>query len=81
MFYVESVSKEIGCGFLLVGFWMFLCGVRCSSMVRAFTHSAMGHWIDPSWCTHLATSRSSQCSTTGVTKVMVCIILSIGWCI
>ena len=22
-------------------------GVRCSSMVRAFAHSVMGHWIDP----------------------------------
>ena len=24
-------------------------GARCSSMVRAFTHGVMGHWIDPSW--------------------------------
>ena len=24
-------------------------GVRCSSVVRAFTYGAMGHWIDPSW--------------------------------
>ena len=22
---------------------------RCSSVVRAFIHGAMGHWIDPSW--------------------------------
>ena len=29
----------------------------------------------------LAISRSSQCSTTGVTKAVVCIILSVGWCI
>ena len=29
----------------------------------------------------IATSRSSQCSTTGVTKAVVCIILSVGWCI
>ena len=28
-----------------------------------------------------AISRSSQCSTTGVSKAVVCIILSIGWCI
>ena len=40
-----------------------------------------------SWCdgssdrTHWAISRSSQCSTTGVTKVVVCVILSVGWCI
>ena len=25
-------------------------GVRCSSVVRAFAHGAMGHRIDPSWC-------------------------------
>ena len=24
-------------------------GARCSSVVRAFTHGAMGHRIDPSW--------------------------------
>ena len=24
-------------------------GARCSSMVRAFAHGAMGRWIDPSW--------------------------------
>ena len=29
----------------------------------------------------LCLSRSSQCSTTGVTKAVVCIILSVGWCI
>ena len=29
----------------------------------------------------LAISRSSQCSTTGVTKAVVCVILSVGWCI
>ena len=45
-----------------------------------------------SWCngssdrsflgwTHSAISRSSQCSTTGVTNAVVCIILSVGWCI
>ena len=26
-------------------------------------------------------SRSKQCSTTGVTKAVVCAILSVGWCI
>ena len=26
-------------------------------------------------------SRFSQCSTTGVTKAVVCVILSVGWCI
>ena len=28
-----------------------------------------------------AISRSSQCSMTGVTKAVVCAILSVGWCI
>ena len=27
-----------------------LRGTRCSSMVRAFAHGAMGRQIDPSWC-------------------------------
>ena len=26
-----------------------LLGARCSSVVRAFAHGAMGHRIDPSW--------------------------------
>ena len=29
--------------------------------------------------THWAISLSSQCSTTGVTKAVVCVILSVGW--
>ena len=33
-------------------------GARCSSVVRAFTHGAMGHWIDPSWWTHCARSEN-----------------------
>ena len=53
-------------------------GARCNSVVRPFAHGAMGHQIDPSWWTHLAISRSSQCSTTGVTKAEVCDILSVG---
>ena len=50
-------------------------------MVRAFAHGAMGRRIDPSCgepIEHI--SRSSQCSTTGVTKTVVCAILSVGWC-
>ena len=38
-----------------------------------FWYGAMGHRIDHSWCTHWAISRSSQCSTTGVTKAVVCV--------
>ena len=29
-----------------------ILGARCSSVVRAFTHGAMGRRIDPSWWTH-----------------------------
>ena len=29
----------------------------------------------------LAVSHSSQCSTTGLTNAVVCVILSMGWCI
>ena len=47
-------------------------------MIRAFAHGAMGRRIDPLWWTHLSISRSSQCCTTGVTKYMVCVILSVG---
>ena len=45
-----------------------------------------------SWCdgssdrsfmgwTNWAISPSNQCSTTGVTKAVVCVILSVGWCV
>ena len=36
----------------------------------------MSRWIDLSWWTHWAISHSTQCSTTGVTKAMLCAILS-----
>ena len=47
-------------------------------MVRAFAHGATGRRINPSWWTHWPISRSSQCSMTGVTKAVVCVILSEG---
>ena len=63
-------------------FWAFeffvVIGARCSSVVRELAHGAMGRGIDPSWWTHRSISRSSQCSTTDVTKVVVCVILSMG---
>ena len=46
-----------------------ITGRGCSSVVRAFAHGEVGRRIDPS------------CSTTGVTKAVVCVILSVGWCI
>ena len=64
---------------------MLLEGARCSSVVRAFAHGAIGCRIDPSCGEPIAfraqISRSSQCSTTGITKAVVCAILSVGWCI
>ena len=41
-----------------------------------FTHGTMGYKIDPSWWIHWATSCSSWCSITGITKAVVCFILS-----
>ena len=38
--------------FLCLSLFCFVClfaGARCSSVVRAFAHGAMGCWIDPSW--------------------------------
>ena len=70
---------EIGSCFVYVDiiYWR----MRCSSMVRSFTHGAIGRWIDPSWWTHWAISHTSQCSMTGITNAVVCAILSVGWCI
>ena len=50
-------------------------------MVRVFAHGVMGRRIDPSWGEPIELSRSSQCSTTGVTKAVICAILYVGWCI
>ena len=50
-------------------------------MVRAFAHGAMGRRIDPSGSGAIELFLvSSQFSTTGVTKAVVCDILSVGWC-
>ena len=53
-------------------------GAKCSSLVRAFTHGAMGRRVDPSSWTYWIISRSSHISTTGVTKAVVRAILSVG---
>ena len=42
-------------------------------MVRGSSDRSFMGW------THCAISRFSQCSTTGVTKAVVCAILSVGW--
>ena len=56
-------------------------GARCSSVVRAFDHGAMGGRIDPHGVDPLSYFLFQPISTTGVTKAMVCAILSVGWCI
>ena len=52
------------CFSFFLSFFFFLLSLfraRCSSVVRAFVHGAMGRRNDPSWWTHWAISRSSQC--------------------
>ena len=39
------------CVYMCMGVSICVCGVRCSSVVKAFTHGAMGRQIDPSWWT------------------------------
>ena len=40
-----------GCGMCYLVCWMMhIKGARCSSVVRAFAHGAMGRRIDPPWC-------------------------------
>ena len=41
---------------------IFLIGARCSSVVRAFTHGAMGHRIDPSWGGSIELSLHDWCN-------------------
>ena len=54
---------------------MYLCG----KSVRSWCDRS-SDWSFMGW-THWAISRSSQCSTTVVTKAVVSIILSVGECI
>ena len=45
-------------------------------MVRAFDHGAMGRRIDPSWGGPIELFLIPASVTTGVTKAVVCVILS-----
>ena len=56
-------------------------GIAVDSVVRVYDHGAMGCQINPSWWTNWAIFRSSQCSTTGVTKAVVCAILYVLSCL
>ena len=57
----------------------FFMGARCSSVVRAFAHGAMGRRIDPSLGEPIELFLVP--ATTGVPKAEVCATLSVGWCI
>ena len=59
----------------------YVCGARCSSVVRAFALGMMVvgsilQTVDP-----LSYFSFQPVLTAGVTKVVVCAILSVGWCI
>ena len=56
-----------------------LISVRASVVVRAFAHRAMGRRIDPSWGgPNELFFVPASAPRTGVTKAMVCVILSVG---
>ena len=59
-----------------------MIGARCSSVVRVFAHGVIGRWIDPSWGGPIELFLvPASAPKTGVTKAVVCAILSVGWCI
>ena len=66
---VEAVS-----GLCPASIWF---GARCSSVVRAFAHGAMGRWIDPSWGGPIELFLIPASAP----KAAVCAILCVGWCI
>ena len=55
-------------------------GKHHSAKRKTCCHHYMGHSfpLAPRVLLNTAISRSSQCSTTGVTKAMVCVIMSVG---
>ena len=59
-----------------LGFDLFRAGARCSSVVRAFAHGAMGRRIDHSWSGPIELFLVQASATQ-----LVCAILSVGWCI
>ena len=59
--------------YVLCMFFMFVCMYVCM-YVRIYVCM----YAD---CASFYTHRSSQCSTTGVTKAVVCVSLYVGWCI
>ena len=53
-------------------------GARCSSVVRAFAHGAMGRRIDPSWGVPI---ELFLVSASAPRLAVACAILSVEWCI
>ena len=50
-------------------------------MVTVFAHGAIGRRIDPSWGGPIELVLvPASVPMTGVTKAVVCAILSVGWC-
>ena len=56
-------------------------GARCSSMVTAFAHGAMGRRINPSWRGPIELFIFQPVLHDWCNKGRVCAILSLGWCI
>ena len=65
------MKKEGNVLFTVIWCWMYGKG----------PYSERGNLLPPLHRLLFRISRSSQCSTTGVKKAVVCAILSVGWCI
>ena len=72
-----SVYVRYGVWCVCVCLYMFVCEVDAHPCVLALCVT----FTRPCYTLGRAISRSSQCSTIGVTKPVVCAILSMGWCI
>ena len=59
----------------------WLCGSYCRVFMKVTSRECADQQLVTLFPSLCSISRSSQCSTTGITKVMVCAILSMGWCI
>ena len=81
----ESITEFQGLPKVVWGIWDVVF-IPWRSEMRLRCENVRSWWDGSSdrsfmgW-THWAISRSPQCSTTGVTKAVICIILSVGCCI
>ena len=69
---VRARARVCVCEFDMFGFFGLVLVVFGSALLVQKTHTDPRHRISRN------SSRSSQCSTTGVTKAVVCVILSVG---